>query len=71
MLKDNDVPFVSKEFRQAFYTRSRLRNNFSKNTSKNNERLYKKQRNRFVPKKEIYSQLLTKKYLIIKTFGKQ
>ena len=47
-LRGNDASFMTKEFRKAIYTRSRLRNNFSKNSTKYNERLYKKERNKCV-----------------------
>lgn len=45
-LRDNDVPFMSKDFRKfrrAIYTSSSLRNNISKSPTKTNESLYKKQ----------------------------
>ena len=43
--RGNHAPFVSKEMRKAIYTRSRLRNTFSKNPSEENEIKYKRQRN--------------------------
>ena len=39
---------MNKELRKAIYTRSRLRNKFCKSPSKENEALYKKQRNKCV-----------------------
>ena len=39
---------MTKEFRKAIYNRSRLRNKFCKIPSEENEKLYKKQRNRCV-----------------------
>ena len=43
--RGNHAPFISKEMRKAIYTRSRLRNNFCKNPSEENERKYERQRN--------------------------
>ena len=37
---------MKKELRKAIYTRSRLRNNFCKNPTKENEKKYKIQRNK-------------------------
>ena len=39
---------MNKELRKAIYTRSRLRNKLCKSPSKENEALYKKQRNKCV-----------------------
>ena len=47
-LRGNQAPFMTKEFRKAIYNRSRLRNKFCKIPSEENEKLYKKQRNRCV-----------------------
>ena len=44
----NQAPFMTKEFRKTIYDRSRLRNKFCKIPSEENEKLYKKQRNKFV-----------------------
>ena len=43
--RENHAPFISKEMRKAIYARSRLRNNFYKNPSEENERTCKRQRN--------------------------
>ena len=47
-IRGNHAPFMNKELRKAIYTRSRLRNKFCSSTSKENEALYKKQRNKCV-----------------------
>ena len=47
-LRGNQAPFMTKEFRKAIYNRSRLRNKFCKIPSEENEKLYKKQRNKCV-----------------------
>ena len=41
ILRGNDAPFMNKELRKAIYTRSRLRNRDSKNSTKENETSYK------------------------------
>ena len=46
--KGNQAPFMNKELRKAIYTRSRLRNNFCKNPTKENGKKYKIQRNKCV-----------------------
>ena len=48
ILRENDAPFMNKELRKANYTRSRLRNRYFKNPTKENETSYKKQRNKCV-----------------------
>ena len=48
ILRGNDSPFINKELRKAIYTRSRLRNRYFKNPTKENETPYKKQRNKCV-----------------------
>ena len=40
---------MTKEFRKTIYNRSRLRNRFCKIPTEENEKLYKKQRNKCVP----------------------
>ena len=45
-LRGNQAPFMTKEFRKAIYNRSRLRKKFCKILSEENEKLYKKQRNK-------------------------
>ena len=47
-IRGNHAPFINKELRKAIYTRSRLRNKFCKSPLKENEALYKKQRNKCV-----------------------
>ena len=47
-VRGNQAHFMNKELRQAIYTRSRLRNNFCKNPTKENEKKYKIQRNKCV-----------------------
>ena len=47
-LRGNQAPFMTNEFRKAVYNRSRLRNKFCKIRSEENEKLYKKQRNKCV-----------------------
>ena len=47
-LRGNQAPFMTKEFRKAIYNRSRLRNKFCKIPTEENEKLYKKQRNKCV-----------------------
>ena len=49
--RGNLAPFISKGMRKAIYTRSGLRNKFCKNTSEENERKYKRQRNLCVSRK--------------------
>ena len=41
ILRGNDAPFMNKELRKAIYTRSRLRNRYFKNPTKENEMSYK------------------------------
>ena len=48
IVRDNQAPFVNREFRKASYTRSRLRNKYWKNPTSENELWYKQQRNKCV-----------------------
>ena len=48
MLIGNGTPFMNKELRKAIYTRSRFRNRYFKNPTKENETSYKRQRNKCV-----------------------
>ena len=68
ILRGNDAPFINREFREEIYKRSRLRNEFWKDPSKENENLFKTQRNKCVSlrRKNIksYFQHLTKKDLV-------
>ena len=43
--RGNHVPIISKEMKKTVYARSRLRNNFCKNPSEENERKYERERN--------------------------
>ena len=43
--RGNQAPFMNKELRKVIYTRSRLRDNFYKNPTIENEKKYKIQRN--------------------------
>ena len=47
-LRGNHAPFINREFRKEIYKRSRLRNKFWKDPSKENEFLFKTQRNKCV-----------------------
>ena len=44
-LRGNQAPFMNKNLRKSIYTRSRLKNNFNKNSTNENKVRYKKQRN--------------------------
>ena len=44
----NQAPFMTKEFYIAIYNKSRLRNKFCKITNEENEKLYKKPRNKCI-----------------------
>ena len=46
IFRGNDAPFMSRELRKVIYTRSRLRNRYFKNPTKENEGFYKKQLNK-------------------------
>ena len=45
IVRGNNAPFMNKTLSKSFMLRSKLKNNFNKNPSPENERLYKKQRN--------------------------
>ena len=47
-IRENQAPFLTRNLRKKIYTRSRFRNKFCKNATKENEKLYKKQRNKCV-----------------------
>ena len=47
-LRGNQAPFINKELRKAIYDTSRLRNRFCKTPTEENEKLCKKQRNKYV-----------------------
>ena len=48
ILRGNHAPFINREFRKGIYKRSCLRNKFLKDLSKENEFLFKTQRNKCV-----------------------
>ena len=48
-IRGNQAPFMTRNLKKEIYTRSRFRNKFCKSTTKENEKLYKKQRNKCVP----------------------
>ena len=48
IVRGNHAHFITKDLRKAIYTRSKLRNKFSKNPTEVNEKLYKRQRNKCV-----------------------
>ena len=77
ILRGNDAPFMNKELRKAIYTRSRLRNRYFKNPTKENETSYKKQRNKCVSlrrksieKLEHFSKITSKGIMTNKQFCK-
>ena len=45
-MRGNQAPFTTKNLRKESYTKSRFRNKFCKNLTKENGRLYKKQRSK-------------------------
>ena len=47
-LRGNQATFINKELRTAIYDRNRLRNRFCKTPTEENEKLFKKQRNKCV-----------------------
>ena len=47
-IRGNQAPFMTRNLRKDIYTRSRFRNKFCKNLTKENEQLYKKQRDKYV-----------------------
>ena len=60
-LRGNQALFMTKGFRKATYNRSRLRNRFCKIPSEENEKLYKKQRNKCVAiRKKVFEIISTK-----------
>ena len=75
ILRRNDAPFMNKGLRMAIYTRSRLRNRYFKNPTKENETSYKKQLNKCVSfrKKSItqhFSKITIKGIMTNKQFWK-
>ena len=47
-IRGNQAPFMTRNLKKEVYTRSRFRNIFCKNPTKENEKLYQKQRNKCV-----------------------
>ena len=47
-LRGNNAPFMNPELKKAIYTRSRFKNRLNKYPSKQNEKIYKKQRKKCV-----------------------
>ena len=44
-MRENQAPFMTKEFQKAISTRSRLKNKINKNTTEKNITVYKRQQN--------------------------
>ena len=62
VIRANNIPYMNKNLRKEVMTRSRLKNNFNKDPSVENENAYKKQRNLCVnlfrkAKREYYATL--------------
>ena len=68
IIRRNHAPFINREFRKEIYKRSRLRNKFWKDPSKENELLFKTQRNKCLSMRrkciKSYFQDVTKKGLV-------
>ena len=45
-MRANEAPFTNKEFKRAIMVRSKLRNTYNKNPSKQSLNTYRKQRNK-------------------------
>ena len=45
---DNQAAFITRNFRKEIYTRNRFRNKLCKNPTKENKKLFKKERNKSV-----------------------
>ncbi len=61
LLHGNTAPFMTPDLRKVIYTRSRLKNRFNKNPTKENEASYKKQRNKCVSLRKKAIKILSKK----------
>ena len=48
LVRGNQAPFMNRDFQKAIYTRTRLKNKYWRDPSRENELPYKKQRNLFV-----------------------
>ena len=76
MIRGNNAPFMNKTLSKAFMCRSKLKNSFNKQPTKENERLYKTQRNVCVSllkkeKKKYYNNLDLKLFEDNQTFWKR
>ena len=45
LVRGNQAPFMNRDFQKAIYTRTRLKNKYWRDPSRENELAYKKQRN--------------------------
>ena len=52
-IRGNQAPFLTRRLRKEIYTRRRFTNKFCKNSTKENEKLHKKQRNKCVALRRI------------------
>ena len=71
----NQTTFINKELHKAIYDRSRLRNRFCKTTTEENEKLYRKRRNKCasIPKKSIrncFNKIANENIVTNRTFWK-
>ena len=48
VLRGNSAPFMTRELKKGIYTRTRLKNKYNKNPTKENELKFKRQRNKCV-----------------------
>ena len=76
MLRYNKNPFMNKSLRKAIMKRSKLKNEFNKNSSAEDWKSYKKQRNFCLKllrqaKEKYFNNLSVSKYLITQRFGNQ
>ena len=51
LIRGNQTPFMTRNLRKEIYTRSRFRNKFCKNPTKENEKLYKNKETNVLPLK--------------------
>ena len=76
IVRDNHVPFITKDLRKAIYTRNKLKNRFIKNPTEVNENLHKRQRNKcvFIREKSIklyFSNITSKGIVTNREFWKK
>ena len=57
-IRGNKAPFMNRDFQKVIYTRTRLKNKYWQDPSRENELAYKKQRNLYVNKAKKYNKLL-------------